>query len=158
MPASTHVCVTSFPGCTMRKSPELPPRVLEAVTVRGVPSLRQSPSTVEVSCVVSPASCHLGAPCRSRLTSCGVSQPTRLLCCGRIRSRIIKLALLIAALCTTSCTAITLAPERSKPQLQRANKVLALRGGGTGSVPAPVVGANPTYRRVLRAAGRGCVE
>ena len=41
-----------------------------------------------------------------------------------------KLALLIAALCTTSCTAITLAAERPKPQLQRANKVLALRGGG----------------------------
>ena len=53
-----------------------------------------------------------------------------------------KLAVLIAALCA-SCTAITLAPERSKPQLQRANKVLALRGGGAGSVPAPAVGANP---------------
>ena len=52
-----------------------------------------------------------------------------------------KLAVLIAALCA-SCTAITLAPERSKPQLQRANKVLALRGGGAGSVPAPAVGAN----------------
>ena len=52
-----------------------------------------------------------------------------------------KLAVLIAALCTASCTAITLAPERPKPQLQRANKVLALRGGG--SVPAPAVGANP---------------
>ena len=52
-----------------------------------------------------------------------------------------KLAVLIAALCTASCTAITLAPERPKPQLERANKVLALRGGG--SVPAPAVGANP---------------
>ena len=41
-----------------------------------------------------------------------------------------KLAVLIAALCTASCTAITLAPERPKPQLQRANKALALRGGG----------------------------
>ena len=45
-----------------------------------------------------------------------------------------KLAVLIAALCTASCTAITLAVERPKPQLQRANKesskVLALRGGG----------------------------
>ena len=41
-----------------------------------------------------------------------------------------KLAVLIAALCTASCTAITLAAERPKPQLQRANKVLALRGGG----------------------------
>ena len=50
-------------------------------------------------------------------------------------------AVLIAALCA-SCTAITLAPERPKPQLQRANKVLALRGGGAGSVPAPAVGAN----------------
>ena len=41
-----------------------------------------------------------------------------------------KLAVLIAALCTASCTAITLAAERPKPQLQRANKALALRGGG----------------------------
>ena len=40
-----------------------------------------------------------------------------------------KLAVLLAALCA-SCTAITLAPERPKPQLQRANKALALRGGG----------------------------
>ena len=39
-----------------------------------------------------------------------------------------KLAVLIAVLCA-SCTAITLAPERPKPQLQRANKVLAFRGG-----------------------------
>ena len=39
-----------------------------------------------------------------------------------------KLAVLIAALCA-SCTAITLAPDRPKPQLQRANKVLAFRGG-----------------------------
>ena len=46
-----------------------------------------------------------------------------------------KLAMLIAALCTASCTAINLAPERPKPQLQRANKLLALRGGGlTGTV------------------------
>jgi len=61
-----------------------------------------------------------------------VSQPTRPLCCGRISDSHIymKLAVLIAALCTASCTAITLAPERPKPQLQRANKVLALRGGG----------------------------
>ena len=46
-----------------------------------------------------------------------------------------KLAVLIAALCTASCTAITLAPELPKPQLptQRANKVLALRGGGGAS-------------------------
>ena len=41
-----------------------------------------------------------------------------------------KLAVLIAALCTASCTAINLAAERPKPQLQRANKALALRGGG----------------------------
>ena len=45
-----------------------------------------------------------------------------------------KLALLIAALCTASCTAINLAAVRPKPQLPRANKesnkVLALRGGG----------------------------
>ena len=40
-----------------------------------------------------------------------------------------KLALLIAALCTASCTAINLAVERPQPQLQRANKVLVLRGG-----------------------------
>uniref|UniRef100_A0A7S0F578 Uncharacterized protein n=1 Tax=Phaeocystis antarctica TaxID=33657 RepID=A0A7S0F578_9EUKA len=40
-----------------------------------------------------------------------------------------KLVVLLAALCTSSCTAITLAPERPKPQLQRANKVLAFRGG-----------------------------
>ena len=40
-----------------------------------------------------------------------------------------NLAVLLAALCTASCTAITLAPERPKPQLQRANKALALRGG-----------------------------
>eukprot|EP00964_Phaeocystis_antarctica_P101830 scaffold67300_cov67-Phaeocystis_antarctica.AAC.2 len=53
-----------------------------------------------------------------------------------------KLAVLIAVLCA-SCTAITLVPERPKPQLQRANKLLALRGGGAGSVPAPAVGANP---------------
>lgn len=39
-----------------------------------------------------------------------------------------KLAVLLAALCA-SCTAITLAPERPKPQLQRANKVLDFRGG-----------------------------
>ena len=38
-----------------------------------------------------------------------------------------KLTVLLAALCA-SCTAITLAPERPKPQ--RANKALALRGGG----------------------------
>ena len=42
-----------------------------------------------------------------------------------------KLAVLIAALCTASCTAITLAAGRPKPQLQRANKVLALRGGSS---------------------------
>ena len=41
-----------------------------------------------------------------------------------------KLAVLIAALCTTSCTVITLATERPKPQLQRENKVRPLRGGG----------------------------
>ena len=41
-----------------------------------------------------------------------------------------KPAVLLAALCTASCTAFTLAPERPKPQLQRANKALALRGGG----------------------------
>ena len=40
-----------------------------------------------------------------------------------------KLVVLLAALCTSSCTAITLAPERPRPQLQRANKVLAFRGG-----------------------------
>jgi len=39
-----------------------------------------------------------------------------------------KLTVLLAALCA-SCTAITLAPERPKPQLQRANKVLDFRGG-----------------------------
>ena len=40
-----------------------------------------------------------------------------------------KLAVLIVALCTASSTAITLAAERPKPQLQRANKALVLRGG-----------------------------
>jgi len=70
-----------------------------------------------------------------------VSQPTRPLIVLRQNQRLahhmnMKLAvlLLIAALCTASCTAITLAVERPKPQLQRANKesskVLALRGGG----------------------------
>ena len=48
---------------------------------------------------------------------------------GRINDSHMKLVVLLAALCTSSCTAITLAPERPKPQLQRANKVLAFRGG-----------------------------
>ena len=59
-----------------------------------------------------------------------VSQLTRPLCCGRISDSHMKLAVLIAALCTASCTAINLTAERPKPQLERANKVLALRGGG----------------------------
>ena len=51
-----------------------------------------------------------------------------------------KLAVLIAAACA-SCTAITLAPERPKAQLQR-TKVLALRGGGALTLPKLAIGAN----------------
>ena len=49
-----------------------------------------------------------------------------------------NLAVLLAALCTASCTAITLAAGRPKPQLQRANKVLALRGGSSIPCSNPV--------------------
>ena len=52
-----------------------------------------------------------------------------------------KLALLLAALCA-SCTAITLAPERPRAQLQRKAAVLALRGGGALTLPKLAIGAN----------------
>ena len=47
-----------------------------------------------------------------------------------------------------SCTAITLTPERPKPQLQRANNALALRDGGAGSAPAPVAPRSSTNTMV----------
>jgi len=72
-----------------------------------------------------------------------------------------KLALLIAALCA-SCTAFTVAPQmHPKPQLglqqankaSKANKVLALRGGG-----APTLNVDPTviqkalkFRKIFKA-------
>ena len=49
-----------------------------------------------------------------------------------------KLAVLLAAACA-SCTAVTLAPERPKAQLQR---TLALRGGGALTLPKLAIGAN----------------
>ena len=71
-----------------------------------------------------------------------------------------KLAVLLAALCTASCTAITLAPERPKPQLQRANKALALRGGSlaqdvssdpVAEILATVVARDPNQPEFIQA-------
>ena len=71
-----------------------------------------------------------------------------------------KLAVLLAALCTASCTAFTLAPERPKPQLQRVNKALALRGGSlaqdvssdpVAEILATVVARDPNQPEFIQA-------
>ena len=68
-----------------------------------------------------------------------------------------KLAVLIAALCA-SCTAITLAPERSKPQLAPACEQGARPPRRRRRFCPSTCSRCEFYRTGLRAAGLGCVE